>query len=90
MADGTLKTASYTAKKKATAQPAQDVRVQVDDSDLDMLEQGTLRVLRVTAKVKLDGTPGFYQELEVNGDSLPIVDIDVDRKRGTSAIVTVR
>jgi len=87
MAHGTLRTLSPASNKKAA-----DLDVEVDDSDLDMLEQGTLRVLRVTAKQRLDARPGTYRELEVNGESLPIVDVDcsVDPKRGVSAIVTVR
>lgn len=84
MADGTLRI-SPSAKDTST----RELSVQVDDSDLDMLEQGTLRILRVSAKVRLDGTPGHYRELEVNGESLPIVELTIDTKRGTSAIVTV-
>jgi hypothetical protein len=87
MAEGTLRI--VVAKDKNAARGV-DLPVQVDDSDLDMLESGTLRVLRVSAKQKLDTTPGMYRELEVNGESLPIVDVQVDPKRGTTAIVTVR
>lgn len=88
MADGTLRTNTYSNGKVTRA--GNDLAVHVDDSDLEMLQQGTLRILRVTAKVKLDPTPGLYRELEVDGDSLPIVDVTVDPKRGTSAVVTVR
>lgn len=87
MADGMLRTSTYS--KKGTARTGGDVAVQVDESDLDMLQQGTLRILRVQAKTRLDTTPGAYKELEVNGESLPIVDIDVDGKRGVAALVTV-
>jgi hypothetical protein len=88
MADGILRTVPHGNGKKAAQEPG--VRVEVDESDLEMLELGTLRVLRVTAKLRLDDTQGFYKELEVNGESLPIVDVTVDPKRGMSAIVTVR
>jgi hypothetical protein len=88
MADGILRTV-HPGNGKKTA-PEQGVRVEVDESDLEMLEQGTLRVLRVKAKQRLDATAGHYKELEVNGESLPIVDVTVDPKRGMSAIVTVR
>jgi len=84
MADGTLRI-SPGSKDTST----RELAVQVDDSDLDMLEQGTLRILRVSAKVRLDETPGHYRELEVNGESLPIVELTIDTKRGTSALVTV-
>jgi hypothetical protein len=87
MADGLLRAIPH-GDKKAT--PDEVVRVEVDDNDIEMLQQGTLRVLRVTAKQRLDVTPGIYRELEVNGESLPIVDVAVDPRRGMSAIVTVR
>jgi hypothetical protein len=85
MADGTLRT-NAKDKKRASA----DLEVQVDDGDLDMLQQGTLRILRVKAKTRLDPTPGAFIELEVGGESLPIIDVTVDPKRGMGAIVTVR
>lgn len=82
MADGTLR-----PSRRGTNR---DLPVEVDDNDVEMLPQGTLRTLRVKAQHRLDATPGFYNELEVNGENLPIVDVTVDPKRGLSAIVTVR
>jgi hypothetical protein len=87
MAEGTLR---IVVAKDRNAARGVDLPVKVDDGDLEMLESGTLRILRVTARQKLDTTPGIYRELEVNGESLPIVDVQVDPKRGTAAIVTVR
>jgi hypothetical protein len=87
MAHGKLRPTAQATKKTPALR---DLEVQIDDSDVEMLDQGTLRVLRVTAKQKLDTQPGVYGELEVEGESLPIVDIAVDPKRGMSAIVTVR
>jgi hypothetical protein len=87
MANGTLRTVPHANEKNAAR--GVDLPVQVDDGDLEMLENGTLRVLRVVAKQRLDPTPGIYQTLDVASDSLPIVDVEID-KRGVSAIVTVR
>jgi len=78
MAHGTLRTSS---KKNVT--------VEIDDNDIEQLWQGSLRVLRVKAVGKIDNAPGFYSELEVNGESLVVIDVTPD-KRGTGALVTVR
>jgi hypothetical protein len=82
MADGMLRTMN--------ASLGGDIDVEVDDSDVDNLETGTLRVLRVRAAKKLGTAPGLYRELELNGESLVIVDVAVDNKRGNTALVTVR
>jgi hypothetical protein len=92
MANGVLRTASHTTTqggKQSDGQP-RDVEVEVDDSDIDALEHGTFRVLRVHAAEKLDRAVGAYKELEINGDSLVIIELAVDTKRGTTALVTVR